>query len=157
MKTIIRNFYSTTATPRAQEGGSPIPPNVGPTAYNLIMLDVEDILPSPLTLLVLPHPVAEPVCKMETLALFVMAQSSPQPQSVDTTNYARLNPLPSPSTSSSSSGELHLYIESDTSSPPVLIGQSSSSQELLLQGEQPVPEPPPIFGTTTHTATPTPA
>ena len=108
------------------------------------MLEVEDILPTPLTPLVLPHPVPEPVCVMQTPALFMMAQSSPQPQSVDTANYARVNPLPSPVTSSSSSGEHHLYIESDTSSP--------SSQELLLKGDQSVSEPPPTFGTT-HTLT----
>ena len=65
------------------------------------------------------------------VCLFTMAQSSPQPQSVDTANYARVNPLPSPATSSSSSGELHLYIDSDTSSPSVPTGSQSSSQEVL--------------------------
>ena len=104
-----------------------------------------------------PHPVPEPVCKMQTPALFTMAQSSPQPQSVDTENYARVNRLPSTATSSSSSGELHLYIESDTSSPSVPVNPRcprSSSQELLLQGDKPVPQAPPVFGATTITATP---
>ena len=102
------------------------------------MLEVDDILPSPLTHLVLPHPVPEPVCEMQTPALFTMAQSCPQPQSVDTINYARENQLPSPATSSSSSGELHLHIKSDTSSPSVPAGPPSSSEELLFQGAQPV-------------------
>ena len=59
---------------------------------------------------------------------------------MDTANYARVNPLPSPATSFSSSGELHLYIESDTSSSSVPVGPPSSSQELLLQGDQSVPQ-----------------
>ena len=84
---------------------------------------------------------------MQTQALFTMAQSSPQPQSVDTDNYARVNPLPSPATSSSSSGELHQYIDSDMSSPCVPVGQQSSSQELLLQGTNQVPQPPPLLST----------
>ena len=125
-----------------QEGTSPIPPNVDPTAYDLILLEVEDILPSPLAPLVLQPTVPEPVCEMQTPAFFTMAQSSPQPQSVDTTNYARVNPLPSPATSSSS-GELHLYIESDTSPPAAPMGQASSSQELLLQGNVQTAQPPP--------------
>ena len=66
-----------------------------------------------------------------------MAKSSPEPLSVDTANYAPVNTLPSTATSSSSSGELHLYIDSDTSSPSVQLGQTSSSQELLLQEHQP--------------------
>ena len=74
---------------------------------------------------------------MQTPALFTMAQSSPQPQAVDTATYARLNSLPSPATSSSSSGELHLYIDSDGNSPSQNPCPASSSQELLLQGNQP--------------------
>ena len=115
------------------------------------MLEVDDILPSPLTPLVMSRTVPEPVCEMQTLALFTMAQSSLQPQSVDTANYALVNPLPSPATSSSSSGELHLYIDSDTSSPSVPTGLQSSSQELLLQETSQVPQPPPLFSTA-HTA-----
>ena len=56
------------------------------------MLEVEDILPSPLT--------PKPVCEMQTPALFTIGQSSPQPQSVDTAKYARvfrcLQPPPHP-------------------------------------------------------------
>ena len=115
------------------------------------MLEVDDILPSPLTPLVLASTVPEPVCEMQTPALFTMAQSSPQPQSLDTANYAWMNPLPSTATSSSSSGELHLYIDSDASSPSVPTGLQSSSQELLLQGSSQVPQPPPLFSTA-HTA-----
>ena len=70
-------------------------------------------------------------------------------------NYAQLKLLSSPAASSSSSGELHLYIESDTSSPSAPVGPPSSSEELLLQGDQPVPQPPSTFGTTTHTSIPT--
>ena len=103
------------------------------------MLDVDDILPSPLTPLVLPPPIPEPVCEMQTPALFTMAQSSPQSQSVDTLMYARVNPLPSPATSSSSSGELRLYIDSDGNSPSQMSGPISSSQELILTGSQPAP------------------
>ena len=106
------------------------------------MLEVDDILPSPLTPLVLQPPVPEPVCEMQTPALFTMAQSSPQPQSVDTVTFARVNPLPSPATFSSS-GELRLYIDSDGNLPSNL-GPPSSSQELLLQGNQP---PPPTSST----------
>ena len=116
------------------------------------MLEVEKILPSPLTPLVLPHPIPEPVCEMQTPALFTMAQSSPQ--SVDTANYARLNPLPSPANSSSSSGEIHLYSQKDTSSPLVPVGPPSSSQEVLFQEDNQVPQPPLIFETTTQTAIP---
>ena len=72
------------------------------------MLEVDDILPSPLTLFVLPHPVPGPVCEMQTLAPFTMALSSPQPKPVDTINYARVNQLPLPATSSSSSDQLQL-------------------------------------------------
>ena len=137
---LVFNFcFSASAT---QEGTSPIPPNVDPTAYDLIMLEVEDLLPSHLTPLVLQPTVPEPVCETQTPALFTMAQSSPQPQSVDTAKYARVNPLPSPATSSSS-GELHLYIESNTSPPIAQTGQVSSSQELLLQGNVQAPHPPP--------------
>ena len=115
------------------------------------MLEVENILPSPLNPLVLPPPAPEPVCEMLTPALFKMAQSSSQPQSVDTTNYRRGNPLPSSATSSSSSGELNLYIDSDTSSPSVAVGPQSSSQMLSLHGDSLVPQPPTLFSTT-HTA-----
>ena len=139
--------------PTHQEGGSPIPPNVNPTAYDLISLEVDDILPSPLTPLVLHPTVPEPVCKMQTPALFTMAQASPQPQSVDTANYARVTPLPSAATSSSSSGELHLCIDSDASSLSVLIGLHSSSQEPLPQGNSQAPPPPSSL--VAHTATPT--
>ena len=76
----------------------------------------------------------------------------PKPQSVDTINHRRMNPLPSTAISSSSSGELYLYIESDTSSHSIPAGPPSSSQELLLQGDQLVPQPPPIFATATHTS-----
>ena len=113
------------------------------------MLEVDDILPSPLTPLVLAPRVPKPVCEMQTPALFTMVQTSPQPQSVDTANYARVNPLPSPATSSSSSDKLHLYIDSDTSSPTVPAGLQSSSQE--LQGTSQVPHPPPLISTA-HTA-----
>ena len=124
-----------------------------PTANDLIKLEVDDILPSPLTPLVLAPTVPQPVCKMQTPALFTMAQSSPQPQSVDTANYTWVNPLPSPATSSSSSGELHLYIDSDTSSPSVPTGLQSSSQELPLHGTSQVPQP--SLFSTAHTAVPT--
>ena len=55
------------------------------------MLEVDDIVPSPLTPLVLAPTVPEPVCEMQTPDLFAVAQSSPQPRSVDTANYARVN------------------------------------------------------------------
>ena len=119
------------------------------------MLEVEDILPSPLTPLVLQPTLPEPVCEMQTPALFTMAQSSPQPQSVDTANYARVNPLPSPATSSSP-GELHLYIESDTSPPIAPTGPVSSSQELLLQGNVQATHSPPS-STAAPTEAPQPA
>ena len=79
-----------------------------------------------------------------------MAQSSPQPQSVDTAIYARVNPLPSPAMSSSS-GELHLYIDSDGSSPSINLEPTSSSQELLTQGHQPPTQA--STAITTHTVT----
>ena len=115
------------------------------------MLEVEDILPSPLTPFVLPPSMPESVCEMQTQALFKMAQSSPQPQSVDTANYARVSSLPSLATSSSSSGELHLYKDSETGSPSIVVGSPSSAQELLLQGNTQVPQPLPLFSTA-HTA-----
>ena len=93
------------------------------------MLEVDDILPSPLTPLVLANTVPEPVCEMQTPALFTMAQTSQQAQSVDTANYARVDLQPSPTISSSSSDELLLYIDSDTSPPTVPTGQHSSSLE----------------------------
>ena len=108
------------------------------------MLVVDDILPSPLTPLVLAPTVPKPVCEMQTPALFTMAQTSPQPQSVDTANYAQVNTLPSPATSFSSLGELHLYIDSNTSPPTVPTGQHSSSHE---------PQPPSLTSTA-HTAVP---
>ena len=86
----------TAVTTTAQERDSPMLLNVDPTAYDLIM---PPRLCLPLTL---PHPEPEPVCKMQTPAFFTMAQSSPDPQSVDTMNYARMSPLPSHATSSSS-------------------------------------------------------
>ena len=97
------------------------------------MLDVDDILPSPLTPLVLPPPVPEPVSKMQTLALFTMAQASPQPQSVNLATNARVKPLPLSATSFSSS-ELHLCIGKDTISPTTPTTPLSSSEEHLLQG-----------------------
>ena len=115
------------------------------------MLEVEDLLPSPITPLVLPPQVPEPIYETQTPALFTMAYTSPQPQSVDTANYAQVNTLPSTATSSSCSGELYLYIDSDMSSPSVPVGPQSSSQELSLQRDSQVPQPPPLFSTT-HTA-----
>ena len=148
---LVFNIFPVLATPLQfppnTKDAHQTPPNVDPTAYNLIMLEFDDILPSPLTPLVLPPTVTEPICKMQTPALFTMAQSSPQPQSMNVANCARANPLPSPATSSSSSGELHLYIDSDASSPSVPAGPQSSSQELLLQGTSQVPQPPPLFST----------
>ena len=88
---------------------------------------------------------------MQTPALFTMAQSSPQPQSVDMANYVRVNPLPSTATSSSSSGEIHLCIDSDTGSPSIPVGPQNLSPELLLQGTSQVPQLPP-FSSTAHTA-----
>ena len=63
---------------------------------------------------------------------------------MDTANYARVNPLPLPATSSWSSGELHLYVDSDTSPPTVPTGQHTSSLE---------PQPPSLISTA-HTAVP---
>ena len=146
-------FSDSTAVSTHHEGGSPIPPNVDPRAYDLIMLEVDDILPSPLTPLVLALTVPKPVCERQRPALFMMAQSSPQPQSVDTVNYARVNPLPSPASSSPSSSEPHLYIDSDTSSPSVPTGPQSLSQELIQSTSQ-VPQPPSLFSTA-YTAAPT--
>ena len=143
-------FSDSTVVSHHQEKGSPIHPNVDPTAYDLIMLEVDDILPSPLTPLVLAPTVPEPVCEMQTPALFTTAQSSPQPQSVDTANYARVNPLPSPATSSSSSSQSTCRL-SDTSSPSVPVGTHSLSHEPLLQGSSQVPQPPSSFSIT-HTA-----
>ena len=99
------------------------------------MQKVEDILPSTLAPLVLPHAVPQPVCVMQTPTFVTVAQSSPHLQSMNRANYARLNPLPSSATCSSSSGENHLYIDSDTSSRSVHVGPLSSSQELLLQSD----------------------
>ena len=82
-----------------------------------------------------------------------MAQTSPQPQHVNTINYARVKPLPSPTTSSSSSGELHLYIDSDTCSPPTQTGPHSSSQEPLPPGSSQTSQPPSFL--TIHTIIPT--
>ena len=81
----------------------------------------------------------------------MMVQYSPQPQSVEMVNYARVNPLPSPAASPSSSGELHMYVDSDTSSPIVPVAPQSLSQELLLQGTSQVPQPTSLFSTA-HTA-----
>ena len=64
---------SSAVTPTAQEGGSPIPLNVDPTTYDFIMPEVDDILHTLLTPLLLPHAVPEPVCEMQTPALFTMA------------------------------------------------------------------------------------
>ena len=114
-------------------------------------MEVDDILPSPLTPLVLAPTVAEPVCKMQTLALFTMAQSSPQPQSVGTANSAQVKPLASPATSSSNSGELHLKIDSDTGSPSIPVGLPSSAEEPLLQGSSQTSHLPPVIA---HTAIP---
>ena len=101
--------------------------------HDLIMLEVDDILPSPLTPLVLIHPVLEAVCEMQTPAPFTMAQSPPQPHSMDTAIYARMNPLPSPATSAYSSSDLPLNIENDTKLPLAPAGPPSSSPELPLK------------------------
>ena len=87
---------------------------------------------------------------METPALFVMAPTSLQPQSVDTAIYVRVNPLPSTATSSPYSGDLNLYIESNRSSPSVSVGPPSSSQQLSLQGDQPLRQPSHLFHPTTQ-------
>ena len=135
---------ATTVTSSAQDGGSGIPQKIDLTAYDLIMLDVDDIRPSPLTTLVLPHPVPEPVCEMQTPALFTMAHASPQPHFVDSANHARVNTLLSHTTSSLSSGKFRLYIESDTS-PPTQMRPPSLSQQLRHQGSEPVPQSPQLF------------
>ena len=69
---------------------------------------------------------------------------------MDTANYGRVNPLPSSAISSSSSGELHLYIDSGTSSPSDPAGPHSSSQELPTLSQ--VPQPPPLATQTTASA-----
>ena len=148
-------LINSTAVSTHQEGGSPIPRNVDPMAFHLIVLEVDDILPSPLTPLVLAPTVPKPVCEMQTPAFFTMAQPSPHPKFVDTANYARVNPMPSSATSSSSSDELHLYFDSDTSSPSVPVGPQNSSQGLLLQRDNQVQQPPRLFSIA-HTAVSTP-
>ena len=60
--------------------------------------------------------------------------ASLQSQSMDSATHARVIPLPSIATISSSSGELHLYIDSDTS-PPTQMGPTSSSHELLISSQ----------------------
>ncbi|XP_075261120.1 uncharacterized protein LOC142352851 [Convolutriloba macropyga] len=66
----------TTVNPTSQDGGSWIPPNVEPTEYELIMLEVDDILLSPSTPLVLPPLVPKLVSGMPMLAVFTMAQAT---------------------------------------------------------------------------------
>ena len=112
------------------------------------MLEVDIILP--LTTLVLCHPVPESVCEMQTPALFTMVQTSPEPQTLDTANYKRVNPLPSPATPSSSSSELHLYFESDTSSASVLVGSRARLKSFFFQGDQPAPQPANIIQPTSY-------
>ena len=129
--------------PSSYNKGSPIPPNFGPTEYDFIMLDVDDTLPSLLTPPLLAPPVTEPVCELQTQAPFTMTHASPQPQSLDAPNYARVNPLPLPATFSSVSEELPLFIGSNSNSPTVVAGTMGLSQELLLQGKQPPPLSPP--------------
>ena len=137
-------FNDTTAVnPGPQDGGSTTPINVDP--YDLIMLDFDDFLPLSLTPLVLPLTMPEPVCEMQTPALFTIAHASPQPQSVDLATHIRLISLPSPATCSSSSGEFHLHIGSYKKSPTTPTATLSSSQEFLLHGRQPVPQPTPPF------------
>ena len=92
-----------------------------------------------------PLPLPEPVCEIQTPALFMTAQVSPQRQSVDSFTYARVNPLLSPATSSLSSGEVCHYIGSNTSSSTVPTGTLSLSQELSLQGQQLLPQSPHPF------------
>ena len=83
------SFSDTTAVNTAShDGGSLIPPNVDPTAYDFIILDVDNMLPSPLTPQVLPLLLPVRICEMQTPALFTMAQASPQPQSVDSATYS---------------------------------------------------------------------
>ena len=63
------------------------------------MLDVDNILTLPLKTLVLPPPVPESICGVQTTALFAMDQSSlqPQPQYVDSAIQSRMNPITSSS------------------------------------------------------------
>ena len=110
------------------------------------MLEIEDILPSPVAPLVLPHAVPETVCEMQTPALFTKAQPSPQPQSLNTTNYARVNPLPSPATSSSiffntesSSSTPTRLPQSDT--PPPIFKPISTATSAALTHSQPSTTP----------------
>ena len=102
------------------------------------MLDVDDILSSPVAPLVLAPPVAEPVCEIaQRLPLFEIAQASLQPQSVDAVTYEWMNSLPSLATSFSCSGELPLFIGSGPNSPTAIAGTLSSSQQLQLERQQP--------------------
>ena len=78
-----------------------------PTQYRLIMMDVNYILPSsPLLPMLMAPSMPEQVCEMQTLALFTMAQGSPQLQLVLAATCSRVKTLPSPITSYSFSGEL---------------------------------------------------
>ena len=45
--------------------------------YDLIMLEIDDILPSLITPLALARTVPDPVCEMQTPALFTMVQIPP--------------------------------------------------------------------------------
>ena len=71
-----------TVNPVSQDGGPLIPRNIKGTAYDLNILDVDDILPSPLTPLVVPPLVPELVYEKQTAVFFTMARAYPQGNSL---------------------------------------------------------------------------
>ena len=75
---------------------SPIPPKIVPTEYDLVILNNDEILPSPLRPLLLAPSVYEQVCETQTPAPFTKANDA---------TYLRVKSLPSPAISSSSPGE----------------------------------------------------
>ena len=67
---------STAVKPSSHDGDSPIRPDVDPTPYDHIMLDVDDILLLPSTPLVMPPPVPKTNCEIKTSPLFTMVHGA---------------------------------------------------------------------------------
>ena len=101
--------------------GSSIPSSVERTEYDLLMMNLVDIVPSPLTTMVLPDPNLEPVCEMRVLSLIT----------VTLLHLFRSSRTATP-----------LIIGSDIHSPEItnLLGSAKLSPEILHEERQTAPK-----------------
>ena len=65
-----------TPSPANHTEGAPTPPNVKPTSFDLLILEGNDIFPSPVTPLALDPPISELVCEIHLILVLAVEPSA---------------------------------------------------------------------------------